>query len=277
MTVPLLWPRSTASVQSLIDSLRDVGNKAHNVPVPPEPDLQAYVTWATDAADALQPLVHSEDIDRLIRTPMFWAALSMPLHGEQTRRLIQAEMRARRRALQLAVESLELFLRRFTHDLPTTVVVPDTNILLEHPTELTDTDWHELAPRHVRPLDGIHVAVPLVVVDELDDLKRQKVTRTRARSALKQIYMPDSSDPSMRKVLQASGHTRGPVLLEVVGESPGHVRLPRNDDEIINVAARLRDALGGTSVVFATYDTGAALRATAAGLPHQLLVHPPDD
>lgn len=273
MTILELWPRTGVPISSLLQSLYEIHSKAQNVPIPPEPDVTSYLRWATESTDALQYLVTGEDIDRLVRTPAFWAALAMQPGTDQSRRFIQAEMRSRIPALQRAIASLEQFQRRFaSHSVPTTFVVPDTNVLVEHPSELVKTNWHGLLQSHVRLYDGIHFVIPLVVIDELDDLKRVNRTRSRARATLKGIYRPISADPTMRQRLHSANEEHGAVWLEVLAESPGHVRLSRADDEIVDVAAQLSGALE-QAVVFVTYDTGAALRASTAGVSHVLLDH----
>jgi len=273
MTVPELWPRSGIPITSLLQALYEIHSKAQNVPIPPEPDVTSYVRWATESTDALQYLVQANEIDQLIRRPAFWAALNMQPGTEQSRRFVQAEMRTRLSALQRAITSLEQFQRRFSlNQVPTTFVVPDTNVLVEYPGELTETNWHDVLQSQVRLFNGIHFVIPLVVIDELDDLKRVNRTRSRARAALKVIYSPTSADPTMRQSLQLSTEAHGPVWLEVLVESPGHVRFGRADDEIVGVAAQLSGALE-QPVLFVTYDTGAALRAASAGVNHVLLNH----
>jgi hypothetical protein len=77
------------------------------------------------------------------------------------------------------------------------------------------------------------------------------------------------------EVLHEAAGDQGQVYVELLMESPTHVRLPRMDDELVRVAARL-DAFAQRKPVFMTYDTGAAFRASAAGLPHVRLKHSQD-
>jgi hypothetical protein len=55
------------------------------------------------------------------------------------------------------------------------------------------------------------------------------------------------------------------VRAEVVLDPVGHVRLPIDDDEIVDRAAAIQ-TLAGRKVYFVTYDNGAAMRANHAGL-----------
>jgi hypothetical protein len=64
---------------------------------------------------------------------------------------------------------------------------------------------------------------------------------------------------------QAADFSRGGVVLDLVFDPPGHVRLPINDDEIIDRALGAQ-ALAGTAVPLLTFDTSQAARARNAGL-----------
>jgi predicted ribonuclease YlaK len=64
------------------------------------------------------------------------------------------------------------------------LLVLDTNFYVEHPVEVQDADLARLTSA-TTPGWEIHVLVPLLVVDELDRLKRDNQARSRARTALK--------------------------------------------------------------------------------------------
>ena len=61
------------------------------------------------------------------------------------------------------------------------------------------------------------------------------------------------------------GAPRGEVTIELVFDPPGHVRLPINDDEIIDRALAI-EPLADRKVTLLTYDTGQSTRARSAGL-----------
>jgi hypothetical protein len=58
---------------------------------------------------------------------------------------------------------------------------------------------------------------------------------------------------------------RGEVTVEILFDSPGHVRLPIDDDEIIDRAVAAK-AFAGREVTIVTYDTGQGMRAREAEL-----------
>jgi hypothetical protein len=271
MTIPLIWPHAGQG-QALTDALRDVHNKAMNVPMPGEDPVDAYVRWATESVAALRPRLSAQDVDGLIRTPTYWFAMSMHSSTQKGARLVNDEMAARQQQLGRVIESIDRFILRFHDVTPSTVVVPDTNVLLEHPEQLADTDWHQLLSENLRALDNVRLVIPLLVIDELDNAKRVKRTEHRARAVLKIIYDRFSPNIDALTVVRRQSVGRGNVSLETLMEAPTRARLPRPDDELIRIASQL-NAFVPRPVVFVSYDTGAALRAAAAGLAHVRLQH----
>ena len=61
--------------------------------------------------------------------------------------------------------------------------------------------------------------------------------------------------------------------MELVFDPPGHIRLPINDDEIIDRALAV-EPLAARRVTLLTYDTGQSMRAQAAGMPVKKLTKP---
>lgn len=150
--------------------------------------IDSYITWGTNAVGTLTPWLPSEDVDALIRTPTHWSALTMPRHTALGHRLVSDEMLGRRQELQRVVASIEQFYRRFSESPSERILVPDTNVLLEHPQSLSELDWRQALGNEAPPVVPLRVIVPLMVVDELDDLKRVNRTWKRARETLKDLY-----------------------------------------------------------------------------------------
>lgn len=65
--------------------------------------------------------------------------------------------------------------------------------------------------------------------------------------------------------MAAGGIQRSDVTMELLFDPPGHVRLPIDDDEIVDRALAV-EPLAGRKVKFLTYDTGQSTRARNAGL-----------
>jgi predicted ribonuclease YlaK len=117
-----------------------------------------------------------------------------------------------------------------------------------------------------RDKDDLTLVVPLIVIDELDNLKRTgtKEVRPRARGALKLIdgFFATRND---RLTIAVPTIDHGGVSVRLLLDPPRHVRLPHADSELIDRAAPI-DLVDHISnpVIFVTGDTGAVIRARNA-------------
>ncbi|MEU6799274.1 PIN domain-containing protein [Nonomuraea wenchangensis] len=127
--------------------------------------------------------------------------------------------------------------------------------------------------------------MPMVVIDELDQLKESKNrhVRWRARHSLAVLdrLLPHPTHPSILRPadftpLNSGGIPRGEVTVEIILDPPGHSRLPIEDDEIVDQAATAQ-VLAGRSVTLVTFDTGQSMRARAAGLQCIKIEQPPEE
>lgn len=272
MQPPLIWPRAEVTGADLASRLQDVLNRLNNITVGSGSLADAYLAWAADALARLQTAVSTDDLQRLVQTPTFWAVFGRTQGSAAAGQLLMWEIDARRTELQVALSTVELAVLRWTDDTgPCHLVIPDTNVLLHHPEGLRAADWHKMLNDRLRSLDNIRLIVPLLVVDELEKRKEGKEPmRSRARHALKVLYQNFASGIEQRRDLSAPAFPLGGTSVELLLDDLGHVRLPRADDELIRVATRLQ-TFSGRAVHLVSYDTGAALRATAAAIRHRLL------
>jgi hypothetical protein len=265
-----VWPRTASRGDRLSQAIQEVVNDAVSITAVGAERLPAYLEWAIAAASRLQPHLGSDDIDRLIRTSTFWAAVGLSPTAPAAVRLVNYELLTRERELLEARESIDAFRARFL-GVPESalLLIPDTNVLIAHAEAAETANWRAMVEAHVQGPDTVRLVVPLVVIDELDKLKHHTnaKTRSRARVILKLIHRLLGDAPGSRPTLQTASATSGAVTIELVMESPGHIRLPRADDELVDVVSRLRDMLGERTVL-ATFDTGADLRAAATGIKH---------
>jgi predicted ribonuclease YlaK len=77
------------------------------------------------------------------------------------------------------------------------------------------------------PDTTVHIFVPIVVIDELDRLKEHAPTRWRAgytRAVIDRIFKVANA-PAVLRPAEAD-RSRGQVVMELVFDPPGHVRLP---------------------------------------------------
>jgi len=114
----------------------------------------------------------------------------------------------------------------------------------------------------------------MVVVDELDRLKEIKDRHVRWRAGytlavLDRLFQTSTAPARLHAAGTLPpgphGRVRDEVVVELLFDPPGHVRLPINDDEIVDRALAV-EPLAGRKVTLLTYDTGQSTRARNAGL-----------
>jgi hypothetical protein len=109
----------------------------------------------------------------------------------------------------------------------------------------------------------------MVVIDELDGIKNKGENFKWWRAAytlgvLERIFSPEQPMPELLQ--NGERGTRGAIDMEILYDPPGHVRLPINDDEIVD-RTLAAGPLAGKPVTLVTFDTGQAFRAQHADLP----------
>jgi len=193
---------------------------------------------------------------------------------------VNLELTQRVDAFEVAIKALDAQIQRWSR--PGAFVIADTSVYIEHKEKLEDLDFAPLLKIRGAP---IHVLVPIVVVDELDGLKKSKTSHERWRAGytlavLDRVFASSTAAARLRaedfSALDSGGIPRGEVTIELVFDPPGHVRLPINDDEIIDRALVIQP-LAGREVALLTYDTGQSTRARAVGLRVHKLTRPIGD
>ena len=240
--------------------------------------LLAYVEWTSAAVRMLSNQVSNGDLDRLVLTERYRLLLA-GLVGTMTSTerpvqrvvngLVSLELDERVADFEAAIKALQGQIARWSaygHY----VVVPDTSFYIHHKDKLEDVDFGPLI--NVWQSE-VTVLVPVVIVDELDRLKesKDKLVRWRAGytlAVLDRLFADGVGRARLRAggvVPGPDGLTRGEVTIELVFDPPGHVRLPGNDDEIIDRALAV-EPLADRKVTLLTYDSGQSTRARNAGL-----------
>jgi hypothetical protein len=250
--------------------------------------LLSYLSWANDSVRVLRSQVRSDDIRLLVLTKGYDSLLAMVGHGYREMAvqggkiviqpqpgvedpplndLLGLEIEERAAVFSEVVTALDAQIRRWSR--PGSFVVLDTSVYINHPDKLKGMDIATL----VGAREDINLLVPIVVVDELDGLKQNnnKHVRWRAGHAIGLLNAILSNPPTgILRAADLSGLKsgelfRGEIRVELILDSPGHIRLPINDDEIIDRALAAQ-VLIGQPVTLVTYDGGQALRARSAGL-----------
>lgn len=277
----LVTPRPGVDRKHLLDTLRQVYTDVFNLRGgggngTAYDRLLAYLNWGTDAVSALGNQISSADLDRLVLTKRYEQLLGGVggLAGtDQTRLvnlLVSLELTQRVDAFDAAIKALSMEITRWQRRGWT--LVADSSFYIEHSEKLEDAGLSGLLPAEWD--DTVHLVVPMVVVDELDSLKQHKDRRIRWRAGytlavLDRLFHDSTEQATLRKADQAkhaaTGVRDGEITLELLFDPPGHVRLPINDDEIVDRAVAVK-AVAGREVTLLTYDTGQAMRGRSAGL-----------
>jgi rRNA-processing protein FCF1 len=280
--IMLVTPRPGVNRENLLKTLQSVHTDVYNLrgggTAPNACErLLAYVEWTSTAVRMLGNQVSNGDLDRLVLTErhrlllagLVGTATSTELPVQRVvNGLVSLELDERVADFDAAIKALQGQIARwpaYGH-----YVVPDTSFYIHHKDKLEAVDFGPLT--NVWQSE-IAVLVPIVIVDELDRLKesKDKVVRWRAGytlAVLDRVFADGAGRAQQRPgdvVPGPDGLTRSEVTIELVFDPPGHVRLPGNDDEIIDRALAI-EALADRKVTLLTYDTGQSTRARNAGL-----------
>lgn len=258
-------------VQSEVSNLRG-GGGGHNA----QERVLAYLDWTNSAVRMLAGQIDDRGLHHLVLTDRYKLLLAGAgtLTGMDTptqrvvNGLLSQELEERVAALGRAIDTLQRETQRWSgyrH-----LVMPDTSFYIHHTEKLEEFGF--------RPVidvceTEVSVLIPMVVVDELDRLKesKDKHVRWRARHTLA-VLDQRFEQRTGRAPLRSGSVEPGPggrrpseVTLELLFDPPGHVRLPIEDDEIIDRALSV-EPLADRKVTLLTYDTGQSMRARNAGL-----------
>ncbi|MER6563447.1 PIN domain-containing protein [Streptomyces sp. NPDC001027] len=235
--------------------------------------LLTYLEWATEAARMLRSQVSDRDLEQLVFTARYKALLAScgTLAGSAQQRLVnglvQLEVAERIEAFEAAVDALDTQISQW--NMREAFVVADSSFYIQNEVKLADLNLHKILD--VRRWEFVRLLFPIVVVDELDDLKDASKHRARWRAAHTLGRLDEVLDGHTHGFLNEGAHTpqdgetRDRVTVEIVLDPPGHVRLDRADDEIIDRTVAIQ-GLAGRDVRFLTCDTSQHTRARAAGL-----------
>lgn len=147
-------------------------------------------------------------------------------------------------------------------------VALDTSALMEGPP-FTTSSW--------RDLDGmaadspVRLVVPALVIEELDELKRHRDSRQKAKArqvlaALWDLHRPKPTEPTPLPSQQD-------VTIEVLLDGDWHQRRPNNDGEIIDQAVMISE-LTTQPVTLVSGDYAQLYRAATVGLNAILMPRP---
>lgn len=244
--------------------------------------LYQYRLWADEAARRLGSVLRAEAIERLVVTPRYWSLQSLDPATRQPQALaafVALEVEERYREVLRTRSDLDLERKRWSSR-KGLLVVADTNVYLHHESYFDEIQWGPLV--HARN-DGVHLVVPLRIIDEPDLRKRsarnERVSgpsseplRTGARVTIKRLNELVPGPARVGTLRTDCFPDGGPATLSLLMDEAQHVRLTGADDEIVDRALALQ-LLAERAVHLVTFDVGMKMRAEPAGLTPLLLQH----
>lgn len=247
----------------------------------PSTTARRYLSWANDSARRLRSQLSPGDVDRLVLTRRHWHLVGLSgVAQSHLGDLVSTELDDRVVDFDRILADLDQERARWWRD--GVYVVADTSCFIEHPVKIDCWDLADTLDTWSRTT---RLIMPILVIDQLDGLKQSKDRRTRwrARHTLhvidKVLQNPregaELRKPHLEQVASNAAVPRGHVTVEIVFDPPDHVRLPVDDDEIIDRALAIQTTIG-RPIRFLTYDTGQSTRARAVGLDVMKLEQPPD-
>ena len=241
--------------------------------------VSRYGSLCLETVRQLQYELTNRALDELVLSDRY-RLIMMTLGSDAAGQLVDLELALLQRRFADAAKAVNAEIQRW--GTVGWLIVPDTNVLLHVlDNDIDRVGWRDLAGLPGK--DPIVVVIPMVVVDELDRLKRsgKDAVRTRARVTIRAIHRLLDGDPQR---FASIGEQDGTDRLAVFLDSPGHVRMESADSEIIDRAvalmARAEPRVHSVDPEFArpvrllTADQGMALRAGQAGLTCRYLEDP---
>jgi hypothetical protein len=145
-------------------------------------DTVPYLAWCEEASRQLREHFLSVDLAELAerdqRELTFGGAVMT-----RPREFLDGNIdlwKVRLAEVRMTLEKLRPFIER-----PGSLLILDTSAFIEG-EYFTDLDWHRLAG--VQAGAPVRLIVPIIVIDELDDLKRDRRAGDRARSVLHRLW-----------------------------------------------------------------------------------------
>ena len=261
----MIGPAVGVLPETLIAAVRDELTNVLNLRGTPGTGFDrfmAYLRWSNDAVLRLATMVRPRDLQLLVTSERYWIlqALDPATRADTLGGFVDLEIGDRARVLRASLESLEWERNRW-QSRRGALVIADTNVFVHHEREFTDLPWSDL----VYARDGVHLVIPILVVDELDNLKRsgKEAVRTRARVTLRRL--DELVRPEQLVTLQPPSGFNGAVTAELLSEEVDHVRLTRADSELAGIALDVQ-RVAGRPVTVITSDVGMKYRCESAGL-----------
>lgn len=150
----------------------------------------------------LRNQIRAVDIDQMVLTRRYWLLQSLnpvpnSIGFDSITKLLDTEVAERTAAFEETSRALSQKIERWSNQ--DVFIVADTSFYIEHKDDLDHLDLPALiASRH----EPVRLLVPIIVVDELDNLKQHARVRTRARQTLRTLdrVLKDPTTPDVSRM-----------------------------------------------------------------------------
>jgi hypothetical protein len=254
--------RSPGSVDSAITMLTTLMNQLYDYRSGPGSQVRTkWLDWWERADAVLRSLFTDDDLVMSLYQARAEISRENYLAGPELTQRETTVWITRLEEVIRGLQSLKPFIERSGH-----IVVPDTSAFIEG-AYFDSFAWHSLLGGTTAG-DPVRLIIPILVLEELDGLKRDRRASGRSRSVFRRLWELHSGDPAEPASIPGKL-----VTIEVLHDDPWHVRRPVNDEEIIQRAAAIGE-ITGKIVVLTAADYAMLYRAEAVGLKAVLMPGP---
>lgn len=220
----------------------------------------SYLIWAEKAERQLLDIYEDFTIPRQLHSDRYWQIRSVDFATSRPMALMQAEIRMQARYLNGLLAQLKHYLSILALPPDQWIIVADTNVYI-HGKLFHEVEWHRVVS-----VPRASLVMPLVILDELDQVKDQDLEfGKRARSVLRALDNLTNGKDWLDPI-----RLRQNVWLQLLDEPHGHQRQRGQDDEIVRQAKYFAQLNEGRLILL-TRDRGMRLRAQASGLESKTL------
>lgn len=242
---PGVWPKEAADQVRWQMHPIEVGGEVRNANA--DYIVDRYISWASDTEMLISQLFLDPDLDGLYTT-RFWNIRASTPSAPRLIETVWNECNRQTRQMTSVADELEGEAQRLRGDPHAIIVVVDTNVFL-HCHSLESFDWSFVGALPVR------VIVPIRVIEELDDKKRDRNPEIADR-ARKRIRW-------LRGVLSIGGDgslaLKGGATIEAFVPIGPRRLLPSADTEILEACETL-ETFARRPLTILTSDFGMELR-----------------
>lgn len=256
--------REGVSLKEVLAQLRDTARTAGNIAGlamggGADAMLDEYFKWTESAERMLTNVLPVDAVADLVHTRRFWALRTFTGAESRVTPLVMAEAEAQKRALDGLTADLESERRRWADD-QAMLVIPDTNMFLQEGEQFDSLKWLDGPDLS----DDLRIVVPIVVIHELDRLKREgnNLTRPMARASIRWLTK-EFPPPGLGSRVTLGAERRAVTLEAYVTEGPMR---PHDADGVIIAVARWLQIASERPTRLVTRDLGMRLRARLSGV-----------